>query len=235
LTHKDDGQLYKIYEKHLDKISTTTHETEIILTTMHKVKGLEFDCVIIPASFSNLPLKINDHFTDEELRAQVNEEKRLAFVAYTRAKYRLIVFKYFREIALLNNNRYIIPENANVSLGIPVQPEIKKLKIGWAAKAFNFNGGVNSYINTSVKSGDFVFIRSRLVHYNGGQFNVHELIKENTTRPIGELAANANIVRGHQTVSGFVVNEVVIWSYEDTCKFDLENNTNFAKSQIGFI
>jgi RecQ family ATP-dependent DNA helicase len=229
LTYKDDGQLYKIYEKHLDRISAATHETEIVLTTMHKVKGLEFDSVIIPPSFSNLPLKINDLLTQAELDEQLDEEKRLAFVAYTRARYRLLIFKHFREIALANNNRYVIPENANVGLGIPVQPEIKKLKIGWAAKAFNFNGGVNSYINTSVKSGDFVFVRRRVVPYNGTQFIVHELLKENTTRPIGELAGNANIVRDHQTVSGFVVNEVVVWSYEDTCKFDSENDTNFAR------
>ncbi|WP_138994892.1 UvrD-helicase domain-containing protein [Larkinella sp. C7] len=229
LTYKDDGQLYKIYEKYLDRISAATHETEIVLTTMHKVKGLEFDSVIIPPSFSNLPLKINDLLTQAELDEQLDEEKRLAFVAYTRARYRLLIFKHFREIALANNNRYVIPENANVGLGIPVQPEIKKLKIGWAAKAFNFNGGVNSYINTSVKSGDFVFVRRRVVPYNGTQFIVHELLKENTTRPIGELAGNANIVRDHQTVSGFVVNEVVVWSYEDTCKFDSDNDTNFAR------
>jgi RecQ family ATP-dependent DNA helicase len=228
LTYKDDGQLYKIYEKHLERISTKTHETEIVLTTMHKVKGLEFDSVIIPPSFSNLPLKINDLLTQEELDEQLEEEKRLAFVAYTRARYRLLIFKHNREFALANNNLYVIPETANFGLGIPVQPEIKKLKIGWAAKAFNFNGGVNGYINTSVKSGDFVFVRKKVVPYNGTYFIVHELLKENTTRPIGELATNSNVVKDHQTVSGFVVNEVVVWTYEDTCKFDLEHNTRFA-------
>ena len=230
LTYRDDGQLYKIYEKHLDRISAATHETEIVLTTMHKVKGLEFDCVIIPPSFSNLPLIINDLSTQEELDEQLDEEKRLAFVAYTRARYRLLIFKHFREIALANNNRYVIPETANVGLGIPVQPGIKKLKIGWAAMAFNFNGGVNSYINTSIKSGDFVFVRRRVIPFNGNHFIVHELLKENTTTPIGELAGNANIVRDHQTVSGFVVNEVVVWSYEDTCRSDLENGTNYANN-----
>jgi ATP-dependent DNA helicase RecQ len=229
LTYKDDGQLYKIYEKHLDKISNNAVlETEIVLTTMHKVKGLEFDCVIIPPSFSNLPLKVNNDMENEELLEQLDEEKRLAFVAYTRARYRLLIFKHNREIALANNNSYAIPEAANTSLGIPVQPEIKKLKIGWAAKAFNFNGGVNNYINASIKSGDFVFVRKREVIHTTGQFVVYELFKENTNRPIGELAGNTNIIRNHSQVSGFVVNEVVVWSYEDTCKFDLENDTNFA-------
>jgi superfamily I DNA/RNA helicase len=183
LTYKDDGQLYKIYEKHLDRISAATHETEIVLTTMHKVKGLEFDSVIIPPSFSNLPLKITDQLTQAELEEQLGEEKRLAFVAYTRARYRLLIFKHSREFALANNNRYVIPENANVGLGIPVQPEIKKLKIGWAANAFNFNGGVNSYINTSVKSGDFVFVRRKVVTNNGNQFVVHELLTDVTQNP----------------------------------------------------
>ncbi|MCF2518523.1 DEAD/DEAH box helicase [Dyadobacter sp. CY351] len=229
LTQKDDGQLYKIYEKHVDKITNSTSETEIVLTTMHKVKGLEFDSVIIPPSFSNLPLNSNELHTQAELEEQLDEEKRLAFVAYTRARYRLVIFKHFREIALANGNRYVIPENENVRMGIPLQPGIKKLKIGWAAKAFNFNSGVNSYINASVRSGDFVFIRRKVISHNGAHFSVHELLKENSTRPIGELAGNANIAGDHQTVTGFVVSEVVVWSYEDTCRFDLENETNFAR------
>lgn len=229
LTYKDDGQLYKIYEKHLNRVASASHETEIVLTTMHKVKGLEFDCVIIPPSFSNLPLKINNRITQEELNEQLDEEKRLAFVAYTRARYRLLVFKRFREIALANNNRYVIPKNEEVSLGIPVQPEIKKLKIGWAAKAYNFNGGVNSYINTAIKSGDLIFVRKRVVPYNGKYFIVHELLKENTYIPIGELASNADIIKDYQTISGYVVNEVVVWTYDDTCKYDITHGTNYAK------
>jgi ATP-dependent DNA helicase RecQ len=229
LTYKDDGQLYKIYEKHLNRISDVTHETEIVLTTMHKVKGLEFDCVIIPPSFSNLPLNINDLVSQKELAEQLGEEKRLAFVAYTRARYRLLIFNHFRELALADNNRYVIPETANTALGISVKPEIKKLKIGWAAKAYNFNRGVNNYINTSVKSGDFIFIRRRIVPFNGNHFVVYELLKENTIIPIGELANNANVVGNHQALKGFVVNEVVVWTYEDTEKFDLENDTDYAK------
>ena len=229
LTYKDDGQLYKIYEKHIEEVAALTHETEIVLTTMHKVKGLEFDSVIIPPSFSSLPLKNNDFLSQAELDEQLGEEKRLAFVAYTRARYRLLIFKHSREIALENNSMYKMPENTNNSLGIPVQPEIKKLKIGWAAKSYNFNGGVNNYIKNSINSGDFVFVKKRDVLYNGTTFSVCELLKENTTRAIGELAGNSNIIRNYNVVSGFVVNEVVVWSFEDTLKFDSENGTSYAK------
>lgn len=229
LTHKDDGQLYKIYEKHINDVAALTHETEIVLTTMHKVKGLEFDSVIIPPSFSNLPLRSSDLLTQTELEEQLDEEKRLAFVAYTRARYRLLIFKHSREIALENNSKYIMPENENNSLGIPVKPEIGKLNIGWAAKTFNFNSGVNSYINSSIKSGDFVFVKKKEVPYNGTFFTVCELFKKNTTRVIGELAGKANIIQNHNEVSGFVVNEVVTWSYEDTLKYDSKNGTSYAK------
>lgn len=228
LTYKDDGQLYKLYDKHFSRNASTIHEIEIVLTTMHKVKGLEFDSVIIPPSFSNLPLKINNWLTQVELEEQLDEERRLAFVAYTRARYRLLIFKHDREIALSNNMIYTIPEDSSNKLGIPVHPELKKLKIGWASKAFNFNGGVNNYINTFVKSGDFVFVRRRVVPYNGKHFIVHELLKEHTTRPIGELSSSVNIFKDYTTVSGFVVNEVVVWSYEDSCKFDSENDTHFS-------
>ena len=223
LTYKDDGQLYKIYEKHLDKIATTTNETEIVLTTMHKVKGLEFDSVIIPPSFSNLPLKIDEHMTLDEIKEQLDEEKRLAFVAYTRARYRLLIFNHAREIALANNNTYEIPEAANVNLGIPVHPEIKKLNIGWASSNFIFNSGVNDYIKSQIKSGDFVNVKSKDIITKGDSFRVHELYKEGTDRAIGRLSRDAGNILQHAVCKGFVVNEVVVWSFEDTVKFDEEN------------
>jgi RecQ family ATP-dependent DNA helicase len=230
LTFRDDGQLYKIYEKHLAAIGYANHEIEIVLTTMHKVKGLEFDCVVIPPSFSNLPLNNNDNLFEVELQEQINEEKRLAFVSYTRARYRLMIFKGLREYAIASNLRYTHTENENNHMGIPVQPELKKLNIGWAAKSYNFNNGVNGLIKKNIKSGDIVFVKRRYVNYNGNQFLVYELFKENTMTPIGEIARNANIIRNYANIKGFVVNEVVVWSYEDTRRFDLENNTNFAEN-----
>src|SRR5690606_16026636 len=179
------------------KISGGVSDTQIVLTTMHKVKGLEFDCVVIPPSFSNLPLKQNDDADHDELNDSFDEERRLAFVAYTRARFRLVVFKHLREKALESNIVYKIPSEGAKALGVPVFPEIKKLKIGWAAKAYNFNNGVNSYIGSEIKSGDIVFIKKRVVPYNGTSFNVYEVFKENSTRPIGELSSHADFVQGY--------------------------------------
>lgn len=229
LTYKDDGQLYKIYEKHIEIVASGIHETEIVLTTMHKVKGLEFDAVVVPPSFSSLPLKVNDNSTDSEISEHIEEERRLAYVAYTRARYRLQIFHHKREKALLKNEKFSFSETGNLNLGIPVQPEIKKLKIGWAAKSFNFKNGVNEFIEANIKSGDFINIKKRTVTFNGTSFNVLEISKEDTNKVIGELSGNINIINGHSKITGFVVNEVVVWSYEDTCKYDNENQTNFRR------
>lgn len=230
LTFRDDGQLYKIYEKHRSSITISSSETEIVLTTMHKVKGLEFDVVLIPPSFSNLPLKNSEDLSVKELNEQIDEEKRLLFVAYSRARYRLIVYKHSREKALDNSRPFTFSEDTTQFLGIPVKPELQKLKIGWAAKSYNFcNRNVNEYIKNTIHSGDLLYIKKRLVNYNANIFTVTEIFKENSTIAFGELANGVNFMGIHDELKGYVVNEVVAWSYEDTCKFDTEHDTDYKK------
>ena len=230
LTYKDDGQLYKIYEKHLDRISAATHETEIVLTTMHKVKGLEFDCVIITPSYSNLAFNQYTALTDDQIADTINEEKRLTFVAYTRARYRLFVVDFERELALKSSRQYQLPENYQIALGIAVEPEIKKLNIGWAASDFIFNKGRNNYIKTNIASGDFVEIKKhKRVKKDGTEFFVHEIFKVGAETAIGQLSKDAGKLLEHSHVKGIIVNEVVVWSYDETVEFDKENpNKNYA-------
>ncbi|HUN01418.1 MAG TPA: UvrD-helicase domain-containing protein [Niabella sp.] len=61
VSQKDDGQLSKIYYKHYREVNPNERKTEVVLTTMHKVKGLEFDAVIIPPSFTNFPMIENEN------------------------------------------------------------------------------------------------------------------------------------------------------------------------------
>jgi len=230
ITYRDDGQLYKIYEKHRSKISPETNETEIVLTTMHKVKGLEFDVVIIPSSFSNLPLVTDFNNQYNSHIDQIEEEKRLMYVSYTRARFRLIAYLGPREIAMFKTQSYTLQENVNLNMGVPVKPEIGKLKIGWAAKEYNFiSRKVNDYIKSSIKSGDIIVIKKRTVPNNGNPFVVNELFKTNSNVPIGELAGKTNIMGLHEELSGFVVNEVVAWSFQDTCDHDMEHGTTYER------
>jgi superfamily II DNA/RNA helicase len=90
-----------LYASQKRQSETTTKE--LILSTMHRTKGLEFDSVIITPSDSDLKAK------------EIPEEKRLRYVAVTRAKHRLVFLDGPREKALeagipftftINNNRF---------------------------------------------------------------------------------------------------------------------------------
>ncbi|SHK78531.1 ATP-dependent DNA helicase, RecQ family [Chitinophaga jiangningensis] len=229
LTHKDDGQLFKIYEKYADEFAADLVETEIVLTTMHKVKGLEFDCVMVPPSFSDLPLKIDEEASAEAISEQLDEEKRLMYVAYTRARYRLLVFRHHREVALVRGETYQFKDANNSRLGIPVLPEIRKLNIGWGASSYVFNKKIHEFIKTEVKSGDYVEVRKRTVDNVEQPFAVYELFKVGHSLPLGQLSKDAGKIRLFTKCSGFIVNEVAVWTYQDTLNADGDNNNGYEK------
>ncbi len=91
-SRRDDGVLWNIYARHFD----LSNEKRIILSTIHKAKGLEFESVLILPSYHVLENKEDGYFTDQCL-----EEERLLFVAATRAKRKLFHYIWKREKAIL--------------------------------------------------------------------------------------------------------------------------------------
>lgn len=222
---KDDGQLFKIYEKYRDQFFQGLEEVEIVLSTMHKVKGLEFDCVVVPPSFSNLPLR--DFAFDEsgKLAEIIEEESRLTYVAYTRARFRLLVFKHKREMALDSSQSFRLDESINSQLGIPAIPGLSKLVVGFAAKDYNYNTvSINQKIKLQIKSGDPVLVQKKV----NGKHTFFELHHEILNIVIGSISSSAGRIKDFNKVSGFVVNEVVIWTYEDSMRSDERNGTSFS-------
>jgi RecQ family ATP-dependent DNA helicase len=232
VTQKDDGQLYKVYEKYKG-IMNIGDKTEIVLSTMHKVKGLEFDCVIVTPSLSKMPLNID--LTKGTIQEHYDEESRLAFVAYTRAKYRLLVYKHLRENCLAENINFI-PDAAVIgSLGTPALSDISKLNIGWSAKDFNYNKGINDYIKINIKSGDLVSI-NLTTH---GLHSFYEITDQSgiivgqlsmpTGQPHEDKYKKQEALRKHG-LKGFVINEIVQYSYSETLDYDAKNGTNYANA-----
>ena len=215
LSYKDDGQLYKIYEKHLFSVANNQSDTEIVLTTMHKVKGLEFDAVITVPSVMKLGVDEQRNLSD-----QFDEERRLAFVSYTRAKYRLIVFLGDREHALIKGEPF---EQENVNYGLPVEPKLNKHVLNNNAKQYMFvSQNVNEYIRSSVKTGDLVSIITKRVQ----SYTFKELIHNG--KVVGSVSVKAVPNLDHiETASDFVVNEVVVWSYKDTVEYDGRNDKKY--------
>ena len=66
-------------------------EDAVVLSTVHAAKGLEYDVVFIMGLEESLFPSIRDADSSEDERNKMEEERRLAYVAITRAKERLFM------------------------------------------------------------------------------------------------------------------------------------------------
>jgi ATP-dependent DNA helicase RecQ len=233
---KDDGQFGKIYENHIEQITGQQQSQEIILTTMHKVKGLEFDAVLIPPSVAKLAINTGDKTIE-----YIEEERRLYYVAYTRAKKRLVVVRHYRELALDNGEAYQYNENTiRNTYGIMLKEGIDKFKMFWSAS--NYGGNSFNTIKNEVKIGDPIVLRKDSI----GGFSFWHVIINN--QKVAQLSTEyANQIMAYNYLNGFVVSSVYVHTYEETIRSDenrlLENPnaqqyaTNWTQTAIdrGFI
>ena len=216
----DGGQVYKIYEHYRNERIIQEDPLTIILTTMHKVKGLEFDAVFITPSSANLPLKphraynAGEPLAEDDL-ADIAEERRLLFVAYTRAKKFLHVYKGDRERAVDDLKIYIQPNQT--AIYTEKDPSMDKYFLSYNAmeRCFLFN----DYITKSVRKDDEI----QLIEYRNNYYILHG------TQYIGRLSNNSDIVRNArnnhiQRLRHFHVSDICVWTYEETIQADRFSN-----------
>jgi ATP-dependent DNA helicase RecQ len=223
ISNKDDGQYGKIYSINIHHVNDSGNKIEIILTTMHKVKGIEYDAVLIPSSLSNFGLN-HDGEIVPNLNELYEEERRLYYVAYTRAKYKLVVIKWKKENSLYNTNPEPIEifkaEEVKEKLGILMEEGIDKFTLYWGASQF----GRTSYeiIRSRVRLGDEVALKKRLQkNPNGADFYVWEVfVNENI---VAQLSSNVtNRLDGINSLNGFIVSSIYVHTYEETEKSDID-------------
>lgn len=267
----DGGQIFKLYERYgskriLGHDSGQDESLQVVMTTMHKVKGLEFDLVMVVPTFAPLPLSEHMNVSnlhgfkrsnykdaasaaqaaktiplfDDEL-ADFEEERRLYYVAYTRARKYLRAFKADREKALDENRRYIY-EREQVSQFSEKQPQLDHYFISFTAQASNF--GINDYIRNFVKRNDSVMLQ--LVRVNNGingysprsfqeQFVcyiLHQKDEQSSPCIVGRLSQknpifNAMIKYNVELVDGLFISNIATWTYQDTLNAD-ERRANEA-------
>ena len=223
----DAGQVYKIYENYRKQRILQETPLTVVLTTMHKVKGLEFDVVITTPSFAGLPLRPHREYEKGESPnvddlADMNEERRLMFVAYTRAKKRLIIYKAERERALSQSSIYLAPDYPALRYTEP-KPGLDKYYLSYTAQSRIFEN-VDSYVLNQIKKDDPVHI---VRDQYGNYFIVHN------GHYIGRLSSRSTIryraeEDGKPLLNDFFVSNVFVWTYEDTLASDRANNTDFA-------
>lgn len=117
-----------------------------VVSTLHKVKGLEFDNVIILPS--SIPFRGNN------LAGDADEEARLLYVGMTRAKRYLTYFDGDREFSWAK----VVPYAGQNADGRVFVGSMKgEVDLGWAYRLQNFNQNPNacqSYIESKVAVGD---------------------------------------------------------------------------------
>jgi ATP-dependent DNA helicase RecQ len=217
---KDDGQFGKIYDENIGKIKTDFINQEIVVTTMHKVKGIEYDAVIIPASLSNLPTST---VPEDKIKDCIEEERRLYYVAYTRAKKRLFVIKHNREKALdLGNSHTYTEATIRTKYGIKIKEGIDKFTMYWSAS--NFGGNSFDYIRDNVSIGDSIYLQKI-----EGAFTFWYVIHKD--QKIALLSKSAvKSLNDLEKLSGFVVSSVYVNTYEETQKSDEVNGTDYGSN-----
>jgi ATP-dependent DNA helicase RecQ len=215
---KDYGQFGKIYQQNIYDINGERPKREIVLTTMHKVKGIEYDAVIIPPSFSNLPQKIERN-SDDIIQIPVDiediyeEERRLYYVAYTRAKFKLIVINWKREQALYSSESNVCEvfskDQIENSLGILLEEGIDKFTLYWGASDYAKESFET--IKSHVRIGDEIILKK--VTRSGYDF--WEVKVGNIA--VAQLSSKIPKKMAEMTeLSGFVVSSIYVHTYEET-------------------
>ncbi len=222
VSRKGDGQLGKMYANHSKSIGLQDRSTEIVLTTMHKVKGLEFDAVVIPASFQDLAQKPGD---TESFREYIEEERRLMYVAYTRAKYRLVAYYGEKEKALINGREYTSPEAIINGLGIDVPSGLKKFFISWGATAYG--NRVFNRIERTLKVGAAVSLKRHNKWFLYYQDFPIACLNRDSSDTITAKAKESRLI------DGFRVSNIYRCTLEDTRQHDETHGTTFLRCWTG--
>ena len=227
---EDNPQLYKLYDKYQNQRILQDKQMNVVLTTMHKVKGLEFDAVIVTPSVASLPFDPREEvvmytpLTDHEKEC-IEEERRLLYVAFTRARKCLKAYLGPRENAVVNMTKYA---GDDTSLGIRERhPGLDNYYIGYNAGNYGFCN--NKAIVNKVEKNAPVMIQKRIA----GSYTFYDVKCNSMT--VGQLSRTSFIRqtmedKGISQLKGFFVSDVFYWTYQDTLDADKRREKDYESN-----
>ena len=131
--------------------------SKIVVSTIHKVKGLEFDEVLIAPSYANFPLDRHNYIkamlSSNGAFQSAAEEARLLYVAMTRAKRKLTYWIGNREQSWLT----LSVHQGRSESGKLLHGKPDEVGISWAWETTNWNENATAtcrYIEENVRVGD---------------------------------------------------------------------------------
>jgi len=215
ITQRDDGQLFNVLKK-----KKGINRKTLIMTTIHRVKGLEYDAVIVPTSIAILPFDKKEKVLSEcELQESFDEEKRLLYVAYSRAKKYLIYQEGDREQALKSYDTFQAIEAID-KLGIPVKNEMGQIKISWKASEKN-HSNTHDLIHNQLIIGDELALKK-------DQWGNLSLIAKNQI--LEQFTDKVSRKFDMHEYMGVFLDSVIRYSFEESKIYDEKNKTSFSNS-----
>lgn len=153
------------------KIGLDDRKARLTIATVHKVKGLEYDSVIILPSAESFPFKDDDEDSPDVIKIASAEEARLYYVAMTRARDRLYGGWGKREKSWWQGQQR--PETKRAARYC-LKGSPKEVFVSLAGYSDNVEKGWQEYIAREVAIGDPLVLHD-------GQFRHHG-------RPVGKLS-----------------------------------------------
>ena len=163
---------------------------KVTVATVHKVKGLEFDTVLIMPSSENFPF-----FSESRPDAvDAAEEARLYYVAMTRARNRLYIGWEQREKKWLQCAEFNA-EDADHRYFLKGSP--KELFVSWPGQEQQVRSGLQGYIEKKVCLGDELELRNRVLLHQGcavGKLSARTAEKLQSTTGLSQVRVS-NVIR----------------------------------------
>ena len=206
-----------------------------------EVDAIEFDAVIVTPSVASLPFDPTQEIDvdmplSEHEKECIEEERRLLYVAFTRAKKFLMAYLGKRENAIMNMVKYA---GDDTSLGICERhPGLDNYNIGFNTDQYGFKKYRN--IAYQVEKNAPVVISKENVKGQNGTFPVFNIKCNGIT--VGQLSKSSSIRQTMEKMDisqlkGFFVSDVFYWTYEDTVAADerRKRKGSLYLSRLGYV
>jgi ATP-dependent DNA helicase RecQ len=246
----DQSQIYKLIQISQEGPAENDGVPSIVLANLHKVKGLEYDAVVIPASFQPLPFDFSrnaEAMPEEEVTDMLAEERRVYYVGMTRARDRLVHYEWEREKALREGRPFDQQAEKRNRIGLPFEGGDYEGHIAVSRCAsdafltrtskFRNPKAYVDYMHSEVATGDPVC----LVREGRRWYVQHEdrIIAQLATSACNEvkdyLRNEAAGPRSADRLDGLSVSNVSRYPYEESLRYDEENGTDHSEQWAGYF
>ena len=136
---------------------------KITVSTVHKVKGLQFDTVVVMPSQERFPFQSANGTQPAMAIIDSAEEARLTYVAMTRARNHLYVGWGDREKSWIKGSNFSPPAGFHQYF---LKGSPKELFVSWPGRSSQVQKGLQNYIEKQVSLGDTLSVQGSAILHN---------------------------------------------------------------------